>query len=190
MAALPPLATAADLAALTQSDIPAATATVALDAASAVIRGWTRQAITRVVDETVNLRVTDAGELVLPQRPVVSVSRVRAGGTVLSDWTLSGDRLLRSGGWRRLPTAGAYPETGVVEVTYTHGWEDVPAEVRTVCLDLAAATVTNPGMLRTVGIDDYNRTFASESLGAGVLSNAHKEILGAYRRRVGTVTLR
>ena len=188
--ALPPFATAADLAASTQADIPEATADLALASASAVIRSWTRQTITRVTDDVVSLRVLDECELVLPQRPVVSVSQVRVNSLVLQDWVLSGDRLLRTGGWRRLPGTTTYPDPGLVEVTYTHGWDEIPDDVRMVCLDLASTTVTNPSGLRSVSIDDYSRTFASETLGSGSLSEAHRSLLTAYRRRFGTVATR
>jgi hypothetical protein len=189
--ALPPLATAADLAAATQrSDIPDATAELALASASAVIRSWTRQSISRIADDVVTLRVLASSELVLPQRPVVSVSRVRVNELVLQDWVLSGDRLLRTGGWRRLPGTTTYPDPGLVEVTYTHGWEEIPDDIRAVCVDLAAMTSVNPSMLREVAIDDYRRVFASETLGSGSLSLAHRELLAPYRRRIGTVGLR
>ncbi|MFD7609715.1 hypothetical protein [Streptomyces sp. NPDC059828] len=188
--ALPPFATAAELAAATQADIPEATADLALASASAIIRGWTRQDITRVSDDMVMLRVLNESELVLPQRPVVSVSQVRVNSLVLQDWVLSGERLLRTGGWRRLPGTTTYPDPGLVEVTYTHGWEEVPDDVRAVCLDLASMTVTNPTGLREVAIDDYRRVFASETLGSGTLSDAHRSMLTPYRRRFGTVGLR
>ena len=188
--ALPAFATAAELAAATQSEVSGASADLALASASAIIRSWTKQTITRVVDDIVSLRVLDECELILPQRPVVSVSQVRVNSLVLQDWVLSGDRLLRTGGWRSLPGTTTYPDPGLVEVTYTHGWAEVPDDVRAVCLDLAAMSLTNPGGLREVAIDDYRRVFASETLGSGTLSAAHREILTPYRRRIGTVSLR
>lgn len=188
--ALPPFATAAELDAVTQSTVPVATADLALASASAIIRKWTRQDISLVADDVVTLRVLDECELVLPQRPVVSVTQVRVNSLVLQDWVLSGDRLLRTGGWRRLPGTTTYPDPGLVEVTYTHGFDEVPDDVRAVCLDLASMSVTNPSGLRSVAIDDYSRTFAAETLGTGTLSDAHREILRDYRKRFGTVTLR
>lgn len=192
--ALPAFATAADLAAVTQSEVSPAAADLALASASAMIRSWTRQTITRVVDDVATLRVINERELILPQRPVESVSRVRVNSLTLLDWVLSGDRLLRTGGWRRLPGTTTYPDPGLVEVTYTHGWAEVPDDVRAVCLDLASMSVTNPGYLREydVSIDDYQRrkVFAAESLGSGTLSEAHREMLAPYRRRIGTVSLR
>lgn len=188
--ALPPFATAADLAAVMQAPVDAAAADLALASASAVIRRWTRQTITRVVDDVVQLRVIDCDALVLPQRPVESVSQVMANALVLNDWVLSGERLLRTGGWHRLPGTTTYPDPGLVQVTYTHGWDEIPDDVRGVCLDLASATLSNPAMLRQEAIDDYSRTFAAESLGLGGLSDTHKELLGDYRRRVGTARLR
>jgi hypothetical protein len=124
----------------------------------------------------VKLRVIDCSELVLPQRPVVSVSEVKVNALILNDWVLSGDRLLRTGGWHRLPGTTTYPDPGLVQVTYTHGWDEIPDDVRAVCLDLASTTLSNPSMLRQEGIDDYTRTFASETLGLGSLSDAHKEL--------------
>jgi hypothetical protein len=188
--ALPPFATAAELAATMQAPVDTAAADLALASASAAIRRWTRQSITRVVDDVVTLRVIDCGELVLPQRPVVSVSEVKVNALILNDWVLSGDRLLRTGGWHRLPGTTTYPDPGLVQVTYTHGWEEIPDEVRAVCLDLASSTASNPSMLRQETIDDYSRTFASESLGVGGLSDNHKLLLGDFRRRVGTMGLR
>lgn len=193
--ALPTLATAADLAAATQrTDLDDAAANLALESASAVIRNFTKQQFTRVVDDVVRLRIIDERELVLPQRPVESVSRVRANSLVLVDWVLSHDRLLRTGGWRCLPGTTTYPDPGIVEVTYTHGWAEVPGDVRAVCLDLAAMTVSNPGGLRERerSIDDWTQrdVYAMETLGSGTLSAAHKSILSAYRRRIGTVNTR
>ena len=188
--ALPPFATAAELAAMVQAPVDAAAADLALASASAVIRRWTRQTITRVTDDVAQLRVINCDELVLPQRPVVSVSEVKVNALVLNDWVLSGDRLLRTGGWRYLPGTSTYPDPGIVQVTYTHGWDEIPDDVRAVCLDLASSTVSNPGMLRQESIDDYSRTLAAESLGLGALSEAHKSMLGDFRRRIGTVGLR
>lgn len=190
MSALPPLATAADLAALMQADVTDEAAQLAVSLASGIIRRWCRQDITRVTNDVVTLRILEPSELKLPQRPVVSVGQVRIGNLVLRDWVLSGDRLLRNGGWHGLPVTTMYPDPGLVEVTYTHGWEDVPDDVRAVCLDLASMTLTNPAGLREVAIDDYRRVFAAETLGAGTLSAAHKEMLGEYRQRIGTVELR
>ncbi|MFJ3201014.1 hypothetical protein [Streptomyces sp. NPDC086989] len=193
--ALPPLATAADLAAATQrTDLDPAAADLALASASAVIRSWTRQSITRVEDDVVTLRVLTPEELVLPQRPIISVSQVRVNSLILVDWVLSGERLLRTGGWRHLPGTTTYPDPGLVEVTYTHGYDEVPDEVRAVCLDLAAMSVTNPGGLRESerAIDDWRQrdVYATETLGLGVLSAAHREMLAGYRRRIGTVGTR
>ncbi|MEW5658351.1 hypothetical protein ABGT92_23895 [Streptomyces cinereoruber] len=190
----PPFATVADLAAVTQSELDATAADLALASASAIIRSWTKQTITRVDGDVVTLRVLNERELVLTQRPVVAVSQVRVNSLVLQDWVLSGDRLLRTGGWRRLPGTTTYPDPGLVEVTYTHGYEQVPDDVRAVCLDLAAMTLTNPRGLRESErqIDDWRQreVYAMETLGSGTLSEAHKEMLTHYRRRIGTVGLR
>ncbi|MFE6785194.1 hypothetical protein ACFVFF_23345 [Streptomyces sp. NPDC057680] len=191
---LPLLATVADLAAAMQAEPNNASAELALASASAVIRRWTKQDFTRAIDDVVTLRVLNESELVLPQRPVESVSQVRVNSLILQDWVLSGDRLLRTGGWRRLPGTTTYPDPGLVEVTYTHGYAQVPDDVRAVCLDLASMTLTNPRGLRESerSIDDWRQrdVYAMETLGSGTLSEAHKAMLTGYRRRIGTVGLR
>ncbi|MFJ6579247.1 hypothetical protein ACIQMY_25210 [Streptomyces sp. NPDC091368] len=191
---LPLLATVADLAAAMQAEPNPASAELALASASALIRSWTRQDITQVADDIATLRVLSECELVLPQRPVVSVSQVRVNSLTLLDWVLSGDRLLRTGGWRRLPGTTTYPDPGLVEVTYTHGYSQVPDDVRAVCLDLASMTMMNPRGLRESerAIDDWRQrdVYATETLGSGTLSEAHKAMLTGYRRRIGTVGLR
>ena len=79
-------------------------------------------------------------------------------------------------------------------VTYTHGWTEIPDEVRAVCLDLASMSVANPSGLRETerAIDDWRErdVYATETLGSGTLSAAHRELLAGYRRRIGTVGLR
>jgi hypothetical protein len=190
VANLAPLATVPDLEAALQREVLAASAELALASASAIIRRWTRQDITLVENDVVRLRISNPAELVLPQRPVVEVTQVRKGVLPLTDWALSGDRLLRAGGWRYLPGTSTWPDDGLVEVTYTHGYAQIPDDVRAVCVDLAAMTLANPSGLRSATIDDYSQTFASETLGSGSLSAAHREILGFYRRRIGTVGLR
>ncbi|MCA1218696.1 hypothetical protein [Streptomyces sp. 8L] len=176
MTGLEPLATPADLAAFTQrDDIPEASATLALQVASGVVRRYTRQTITRVTGDSVDL-APRMGPLVLPQRPVVAVTSVTVDGTLLTDWTLRGNQLHRAAGWSEWAT-----------VVYDHGYEDVPGDILGIVLGLAGQSVANPEMLRSEGIDDFNRTFASESLGAGTLSADDKAALREYRIRAGTI---
>lgn len=176
MTVLEPLATPADLAAFTQrDDIPEATSTLALKVASGVVRRFTRQAISLVTGDSVDL-APRPGPLTLPQRPVVAVTSVAIDGAAVTDWTLRGSQLHRGFGWPHWAT-----------VVYDHGYADVPDDILGIVLDLAGKSVSNPEMLRSEGIDDFNRTYASESLGAGTLSAEDRATLNQYRIRTGMI---
>jgi hypothetical protein len=74
-----------------------------------------------------------------------------------------------------------------VRVTYSHGYLEVPDDILDVVLDLATMNLSNPENLRSVAIDDYNRTFASETIGGAALTKSHKEDLRPYRRAAHSV---
>lgn len=203
---LPDLATAADLAAYTQSTVDPDSAAVALRIASAAIRGYTRQDITLVENDTV---VLDGGErtLVLPQRPVLvdvehplTVVEIAAGGVEVPtveerDWVRHGSELRRAcPGWLQSRTQG-WPWSGPlgiwadrVRVTYSHGYTVVPDDVVGVCLDLAAATLTNPARLRSETVGGISQVYTVETFGTGSLTSDHRDILRRYRRTTFSVT--
>ena len=205
--ALPPLATAADLVAAGASGSDEAM-DLALRRASARVRRYTRQDITLVTDETVEL---SGGERVLrlPQYPLVvdsghllTVVEVADFGGV--EWTAVEDRdysrlgneLTRGYPWQAPTRLMGWPWNrahGVwapkVRVTYSHGYDEVPDDIVDVVLDLATMNLTNPGNLREVAIDDYRQVFASESIGGARLSRSHKEDLRPYRRPAFSVVL-
>lgn len=205
--ALPPLATAADLTAAGASG-SADAMDLALRRASARVRRYTRQDITFVADETVEL---SGGERVLrlPQYPLVV-----DGGHLLTvvevadfsgvEWTAIEDRdysrlgneLTRGYPWQAPTRLMGWPwnrPQGVwapkVRVTYSHGYDEVPDDIVDVVLDLATMNLTNPGNLREVAIDDYRQVFASETIGGARLSKSHKEDLRSYRRGAFSVVL-
>lgn len=203
--ALPPLATAADLTAAGASGSDEAL-DLALRRASARVRRYTRQDITFVADETIEL---PGGERVLrvPQRPLVVsgaypltvVELAEFGGVELTavegqDFTRIGDELTRGYSWRDTSRLLGWPQSRVrgvwapkVRVTYSHGYDEVPDDIIDVVLDLATMNLTNPGNLREVAIDDYRQVFASETIGGARLSKSHKEDLRPYRRAAFSV---
>lgn len=169
---LPLLVSGVDLATALQDDIDLAAAELALRRASGKVRRYTRQTISLVVDDVI-VRIPEYGtDLELPQRPVVSVASVEIGGEPVTDWTLVGDRLVRACGW---------PDGATI--TYTHGYAEIPDDIQDVVLSLAGMRMTNVRGLRSLAIDDYTETFATETIGSGSLSDDDKEILDSYRRR-------
>lgn len=158
---------------------------LALDLATGLIQGHTRQRLERVVNDSVRLRDTYGGDtLTLPERPVISVASVTVDGTalVLDDgyaWDGS-DVLVRLGDW--------WANGKVIQVVYTHGFSPIPVDVKNVCLRAAARSFTNPSGLVSETIDFWTRTYSSageRSAAVGVvLTDDDKADLNHYRLRV------
>lgn len=204
--ALPPLATAADLEAAMGRTLDAAQADMALRRASARVRRHTRQDITLAVGDTITL---GGGDRVLrvPQRPLVVDSSNPLTVTELfgltsveypclegRDYIRLGTELTRGDPWYAPTRLMGWPwnrPAGVwapqVRLTYSHGYTDVPEDIVDVVLDLASMNLSNPENLRSVVIDDYQRTFASETIGSAQLSRAHKDALRSYRQAAYSV---
>lgn len=177
--ALPALATVDELAAWMQrerDELPEGAALV-LDTASAIVRSEARQRFTR---GTSTVALSPRGQVVaLPQRPVVSVELVRAGGRVLRPDEY---RLWRDDLW--LGALGFGP----VVVTYTHGYAEVPATVRAIVLTLAGRVLTNPSDLRQESVGSVSVTYAAETIGAS-LAPIERDQLARYRPRAAVVQL-
>jgi hypothetical protein len=198
--ALPPLATAADLqnAGAVGTD---AALDLALRRASARVRRYTRQDITLVENDTITL---PGGERVLrlPQYPLVvddahlltvvevaDFSGIEWDAVENRDFSRLGNELTRGYPWQASTRLMGWPwnrAQGIwapkVRVTYSHGWTEVPEDIVDVVLDLATMNLANPENLRQVSIDDYQRTFASETIGSAALTRDHKDALRPFRR--------
>lgn len=206
---LPNLATVADLEVYAQrGPLDAAAADLTLRIASATIRRYTRQAITFVENETV---VLAGGERVLklPQRPLVvdgmhplTVVEIPDGSGVElpaqeeRDFIRQGSELhrgdpfysaTRTMGWPFSRPLGIWADR--VRVTYSHGWQEIPDEIVGVCLDLAAATLSNPSRLRSETVGGESLTYTVETFGTGSLTSDHRKLLRSFRRTTGSVTL-
>ncbi|MFB7671675.1 hypothetical protein ACFC26_09680 [Kitasatospora purpeofusca] len=204
---LPPLATAADLAAALQRQLDPAQADLAIRRASARVRRFTGQTLSFVSQETAELE-GGTQTLQLPQRPLVldgqnpltvvelaDFSGIEYQAVQDRDYTRIGNELTRGypwygqrtrlGGWPFNRTLGVW--TMRVRVTYSHGYAEVPDDIADVVLDLASMNLTNPQNLRQEAIDDYSRTFASETIGNAQLSRDHKLALRPYKRTAHSV---
>lgn len=204
--ALPPLATAADLGSAAAS-ATAEDVALSLRWASGRVRKYTRQVFTFVQGDTIEV---PGGERVLrvPQRPLVVdaenpltvIELAELGGVELTaienrDFTRIGNELTRGYPWQVPTRLMGWPwnrPVGVwapkVRLIYSHGYEDeVPDDVVGIVVDLAKMNLSNPENLRSVAIDDYSRTFASESIGGARLSRDHKADLRPYKRAAFSV---
>lgn len=160
--ALAPLATAADL---TDRQIDASDTSLAstmLAVASAEVRGAAGSPISEA-DSTVALTGWWGEQwLRLPGPPVREVASVDLDGTGVADWRLVGARLWRRAGW------GTDDGPCPVEVSYTHGLVEVPADIVDLVCSYAAAgmnAATTGGYEARSGeiaerIDDYSVQYA------------------------------
>lgn len=170
-----PLATPADLASYLQvatTDLNAAAADFHLLAASQAVVDFTGQSFAAGTHD-VYLPGGDS-TLVLPQRPVTAVTTVEeldlyGAATAVTGYTRVGATLYRA--------TGLWADT--VHVVYTAGG-DVPADVKSVVCELAAARMENPTGADRVSIDDYTTSGESDPLAR----------LRRYRPSAGTIRVR
>lgn len=168
----------------------------ALDLASDIIRGYTRNHISTVT-ETAQFEGSPSDCIVLPQRPVTAVTAVsvtdRAGATSViapAGWTWT-----RGGNLRRIDGSSWGGTDATVTVTYTHGLAAVPGDVKAIALALARRMTVNPDGYVREAIGSYNVGYATtdgqqigqgsgQGSGASVhLLSVEKMTLNRYRRR-------
>lgn len=116
--------------------IDEARAELLLESATGLIRSAARgQRISLVQGEVTRLRAHLT--VVLPHYPVVDVTALQVDGVDdLAGWEWSPSGILRAA---TIPRSGAF-----VTVTYDHGHDPVPGDVRSLCLQVAARGFDNP----------------------------------------------
>ncbi|WP_239934165.1 hypothetical protein [Streptomyces sp. CBG31] len=201
MAVLPSLVTVAELAALlgrTFTPAQEMQAQALLDQASSVVRAYVRQDLTRATSTlTVAMRRADpvlhrcGGLVTLPQRPVVDIESVSVDGVSTQDWWQEGQEiLLRAGSWSSPPTAHRPPQ---VAVTYTHGFDPIPGDIKAIVAQAANRVMVNPNAIRSETVGGESVTYlipaTGEALGV-LLSRTEQRVLDRYRRTSGTVQVR
>jgi hypothetical protein len=198
---LPSLATVADLATLlgrTFTTEQEQQAQALLDQASSVVRAYVRQDITRATTtDTFTMRRADpllhrcSGVVTLPQRPVVDIDAVAVNGVETQDWWQDGnDVLVRAWSWDQPPAAHRPPQ---ITVTYTHGWDPVPADVQAIVMQAANRVLVNPSGIRSETVGGESVTYLIPAVGEylGVLlSRTEQKVLDRYRRTAGSVRVR
>lgn len=156
------LATTADLAAVLQvdtNDLDATSASLALEAATAVVQALVSQRLLLVTNETITLTAPRCQDLRLPEQPVTAVATVVANGVTLTLGTASGTyRLTTTGLWRDIGWTTCWSGPTMVAVTYSHGLplghQDLQL-ARGYTASLAAVAYDNPTGATSEKIDDY-----------------------------------
>lgn len=175
-----------------------ASALRAIREASAAIQDYTHQLLEAVAGDVVEIDGLGAVQLVLPEAPVTAISSVKEDGVLVAatyyKWKPSGV-LYRVG---RAWTAGF----ANVEVTYSHGYAELPQKIVDVCTRVAArsyqAALRAAELQGMTGVTaeqfpDYQVQFSSErgttnewmlgASGAPILLLSEQRALDKYRRR-------
>jgi hypothetical protein len=153
--ALATLATAADLDTKGVCVTDTALVDLMLNAASWIIRDAAGSVISQV---TSTIKVTaPAGRWLTLPGPVTAVAEVKVDDDVVTDAKLLNGMLFRACGWQ------PWGDPVEVEVTLTHGYAEVPADIVNLCADLAKLGIQSAGQAATpanvvsvsYSIDDY-----------------------------------
>lgn len=151
-----------------------------LEMASALVRSECGQTLSLVSGDVWATEVWQpVYQLLLPQVPVVSVSSVEIDGEPVTDFSVK-----QNGRMTFDPPVHGF---GLVdlEVVYDHGYTEIPDDVVSVVAELAWGRVSNPQGLRSVGMGDYQATFATEGASSGFALTADmRQTLRPYGRRL------
>lgn len=178
------LATVAELRLFLEDDtLDADRAELFLRLASGEARGYTGNGFDWIEDDVVRLNGTGTSVLLLPEAPVADVSElVQAVG-------LAAEVILES----PVDTSPAWEwdEDGVIEridggvfarrrrfyqITYSHGFEVVPDEVKAVVLRIAARGFESPDGIRQEALGRYSYTLAGEAAGMGLYAPDRRDL--------------
>jgi hypothetical protein len=209
---LPNLATTDDVAAilgrsLTSAETTSATRLLAM--ASGQVRRYTRQTLSLVTDDSVVLPGNWGHVLVLPQRPVSSVTSVTFSNGIAptTQWKLVNDSLFLGTGaympdysgsiwggqalWGPAGSNNAPQATGStwqgpqtqITVVYTHGYTDIPQDIVNEVAGMVAMQLNTDVGVQSEQIGGYKVVYDRAQSGAMVLSEEAKSVLNFYRVR-------
>jgi hypothetical protein len=149
--------TAADLESYLGYEVDSDKATLSIDAACGLIRLVTSQDF-EAGEATVLLDGSGTDALLLPNVPVEAVTEVKLAGEAVTEY------LVASAGMLLRKSPGIWTEgRGNVEVKYTFGYAQVPAEIRMLALTLAARSYVQ-GIVTVAQVGMTNTTFATDAL--------------------------
>lgn len=182
------------------AEAKAASAARAIVEATEAIRNYCHQIIERVADDVITLDCAGGRRLFLPELPVTEVTEVIEDGEIL---TPGADEDYQLGQHGILHRAGNNWKAGVqiIQITYTHGYDDLPDDLIAVATR-AAARAYQAGLraseaegipgVSAKSLGDYSVTYVGESgggMGEGVMGASaarilllsEKDILDRYR---------
>lgn len=145
--------------------------------AEAVVRSFCGWHIAPSREETVEVRTCGGRTLLLPSMYVTAVESVTADEQALTTddfhWSTAG-----------VVTHSDWWGSGVTSVVFTHGYDEVPAEVTAIVQAVAQRATANPGSLTRQQIGPFSETYSTTGSGQVVplgLLDAEKDLLRRYR---------
>ncbi|MEQ4716083.1 hypothetical protein [Nonomuraea sp. B19D2] len=144
-------------------------------------RDWTIH-----TNDVVELEGLAERELELPGRPVVQVYSVTIDDVPVMEFKVLGNSLWRRYGWQKY--AGD-PIPSKVVVTYTHGTNKVPADVKAVVCNEVLRVLGKEVGATSETLGDHAIAYEPGS-GSIALSRSAKGSLNRFRQRAGSVSLR
>jgi len=178
-ATLQDLAELDHIAELIGTTVPPERAQLILTMATSAVINAAEVPIIQVVDDQAVVDGNGSDRLLLPNWPVTAVTDVTVDGTVLDPdqwrWSRYGELRRTGGRWPLLPRA--------VTVTYTHGYppEEIPAELVSVVLQVAARTVSNPQRLNSFGDGQVTAGYGGGGTGVQVIELYASEVAMVHR---------
>jgi hypothetical protein len=187
------LASATDLQDFLQQPVDANSAALVLDMATGVVQAYTRQHLEYVQDDNVTL-IPSEGRIVLPERPVINVTSVA--GLPSGGWTLVRDTLLPGPVYSYMwelddIITGNVTWTPMsmptIAVTYSHGFQQIPNDLRGLCLSVAARLYVNPASIEMESTGQAQTRYSQK--GGMDLTDVEKQLANKYRLTSRTVRL-
>lgn len=162
--------------------------------ASGLIQIEAKQVIELVEDDEITMPGTNDERITLPERPVIEVSSVLLDQTELregSDWYLDRNSIVRLAGTvARVGTliddtwpsgSGFGSPTRTLEITYTHGYADIPLIVKGICLEAVVRVWVNPGAVAREQIGNESTVYDNMGFSPGGLLLTDNEAKQLHR---------
>lgn len=164
-----------------------------LTLASGLIQAEARQRIELVEDDELAIRGLTEGRILLPERPIVSVSAVDLDGTSIGadSYYVEGDHLVHRGsswsGW--LDGYGRWGSSrSPLTVTYTHGYATIPGAIKSVCVESAVRAYVNPGSTTQESYGSERTSYGS--VGLTLTPDERRSIHRTVGRRAESLAVR
>lgn len=152
-----------------------------IETASAMIESVTGVTFSLVQDEEVRMQADGYGVIELNAKPVIAVAVYDIDGTVELDYAA----------WDGLAGVYGLQPNQVVDIVYSHGYEQVPGDIQAVAKSVCSRVMYNPSGLRQETVGAISVTYPGISGEAGTInfSTLEKKVLTKYARTMQSMRM-